>query len=169
MCKRVQQASFPLYLQCVCVRVSQSCPTLVTPWTIAHQAPLSMKFFRQEHWSELPLSSAGDLPNPGMEPRYPALQADSLPSEPPGKPKVVWHFPCQGIEPTWQAGICRVLSKLGRVLIPSLWACFLEPCAPLHGAKWGGDPGIKHQLYCLLSCVTSSTLLNLSEPNFLGL
>ena len=87
----VKEYSKPVFLCIcsVCVRVSQSCPTLVTPWTIAHQAPLSMKFFRQEHWSELPLSSAGDLPNPGMEPRYPALQADSLPSEPPGKPKVV--------------------------------------------------------------------------------
>ena len=56
----------------------------MTPWTVAFQAPLSMEFFSQEYWSELPFLSLGDLPNPGMEPRSPALQADSLLSEPPG-------------------------------------------------------------------------------------
>ena len=58
----------------------------VTPWTVTRQAPLSMGFSRQEHWSELPCPPPGDLPNPGIVPRSPALQADSLPSEPPGKP-----------------------------------------------------------------------------------
>ena len=57
-----------------------------TPWTLAHQAPLSMGFSRQEYWSGLLSNSPGDLPNPGTEPRSPTLQADSLPSEPPGKP-----------------------------------------------------------------------------------
>ena len=52
----------------------------MTPWTIAWQAPLSMEFSRQEHWS-------GDLPNSGIEPRSPALQGNSLPSESPGKPQ----------------------------------------------------------------------------------
>ena len=56
----------------------------VTLWTVAHQAPLSMGFSRQEHWSALLFPSAGDLPNSGMKPRSPALQADSLSSEPPG-------------------------------------------------------------------------------------
>ena len=56
-----------------------------TPWTIAHQAPLSMVFPRPEYWSGLPFPSPGDLPDPGIEPRSPALQADSLPSEPPEK------------------------------------------------------------------------------------
>ena len=51
------------------------------------QAPLSMEFSRQEYWSGLPVSSPGDLPNLGIEARSPTLQADSLPSEPPGKPK----------------------------------------------------------------------------------
>ena len=58
----------------------------VTPWTVAHQAPLSMGFSRQEYWSVLPFSFPGDLPHPGIEPRFPALQADALTSEPPGKP-----------------------------------------------------------------------------------
>ena len=58
----------------------------VPPWTVARQAPLSMGFSRQEHWSGVPFPSPGDLPDPGMEPRSPALRADCLPSAPPGKP-----------------------------------------------------------------------------------
>jgi len=58
-----------------------------TPWTVAYQAPLSMGFSRQECWSGLPFPSPGDLPNPGIEPGSLALRADTLPSEPPGKPK----------------------------------------------------------------------------------
>ena len=57
-----------------------------TPWTIAHQAPLSMGFCRQEYWSELPCPPPEDLPNPGFEPRSPTLQADSSPFGPPGEP-----------------------------------------------------------------------------------
>ena len=61
-----------------CVRL------FATPWTIAHQAPPSMGFPSQEYWSGLPFPSQGDLHDPGIEPRYPALQADALTSEPPG-------------------------------------------------------------------------------------
>ena len=57
-----------------------------TPWMVTYQAPRSMGFSRQEYWSGLPFPSPGDLPNPGIEPRSPALQTDTLPSEPPGKP-----------------------------------------------------------------------------------
>ena len=53
----------------------------MTPWTIAHQAPLTMEFSRQEYWSELPIHPPGDRRNPGMEPGSPTFQADSLPSE----------------------------------------------------------------------------------------
>ena len=70
------------------VLVAQLCLTLCTPWTVAHHAPLSMEFSRQEYWSELPFPSPGDLPHPGIEPRSPALQADSLPSEPPERPLI---------------------------------------------------------------------------------
>ena len=66
--------------------VTQSCPTLCDPWTVAHQAPLSTGFARQEYWSGLPFPSPGDLPDPGIEPRSPTLQADALTSAPPGKP-----------------------------------------------------------------------------------
>jgi len=57
----------------------------VTPWTVAYKAPLSMEFSRQEYWSGLPLPSPGDLPDPGIKSGSPALQADALSSEPPGK------------------------------------------------------------------------------------
>ena len=56
-----------------------------TPWTVAYQAPLPVGFSRQEFWSGLLLPSPGDLPNPGTEPGSPSLQADTLPSEPPGR------------------------------------------------------------------------------------
>ena len=60
----------------------------VTPWTVAYQAAPSMGFSRQEYWSGLPFPSPGDLPDPGMEPRSPALQADALLSELVGKPYI---------------------------------------------------------------------------------
>ena len=59
-----------------------------TSWTIAHQAPPSMGFSRQEYWSGVPFPSPGDIPVPGIEPGSPALWADDLPSEPPAKPRV---------------------------------------------------------------------------------
>ena len=64
----------------------------VTPQTAARQAPLSMEFSRQEYWSGLPFPSPGDLPGPGIKPGSPVLQADSLLSEPPGKPHVSTIF-----------------------------------------------------------------------------
>ena len=57
----------------------------VTPWTVAYQASPSMGFSRQEYWSGLPFPSSGDFPDPGIELRSPALEADALTSEPPGK------------------------------------------------------------------------------------
>ena len=70
--------------------VAKSCPTLATPWTVACQAPLFMGFSRQEYWSGLPFPSPGDLPDPGIEPRSPALQADSLPTELPAPKHHSW-------------------------------------------------------------------------------
>ena len=64
--------------------------TFATPWTIVRQAPLSVGFPRQDYWNGLLLPSPGDLPDPGVEPASPALQADSLPREPPGKPKQIY-------------------------------------------------------------------------------
>ena len=58
--------------------------SLAAPWTAAHQAPLSIGFSRQEYWSGWPFPFPGDLPNPGIEPGSPTLEADALTSEPPG-------------------------------------------------------------------------------------
>ena len=73
------------YTRLLC-SVAQSCLTLCDPWTVVHQAPPSMGFSRQEYWSGLPFPPPGDLPNPGIEPRSPTLQADALTSAPPEKP-----------------------------------------------------------------------------------
>ena len=67
-----------------------------TPWTAAYKAPPSMGFSRQEYWSGVSFPSPGDLPNPGIEPQSPALEADALTSEPPGKPYLrggLWQIP----------------------------------------------------------------------------
>ena len=65
----------------VCGLVAKSCPTLMIPWSVVCQAPLSMGFSRQEYWSGLPFLTPGDLPDPGIEPGSPALQAGDLPTE----------------------------------------------------------------------------------------
>ena len=70
---------------------TQLCQLFETPWTLVHQAPLSMEFFRQEYWSGLPFLSPGDRPKSGIEPRSPALQVDSLPDELPGKPMIHYN------------------------------------------------------------------------------
>ena len=71
----------------LCVLVAQACPTLCNAID-SRQARLSVEFFRQEYWSGLPFPSSGELSDPKIEPRSPALQADSLPSELPGKPLI---------------------------------------------------------------------------------
>ena len=63
-----------------------------TPWTVAYQASPSMGFSRQEYWSGLPFPSPGGLPDPGIEPGSPALEADALTSEPSGKPKIILYY-----------------------------------------------------------------------------
>ena len=78
-----------------------------TPWTVAYQGPLSMGFSRQQYWSGLPFPSPGDLPDPGIEARFPALRADALPPEPPGKPG------CPGFK-----------SQLAHLLAVCPWASF---------------------------------------------
>ena len=86
-----------------------------TLWTVAHQAPLSMGFSRQEYWSGLPFPSPGDLPNPGIKPRSPALQADTLTSEPPGKP--ITHKAEENQQQHW-ASIGRVILKIPLRVFP---------------------------------------------------
>ena len=72
---------------CACMLCCSVMSNFLRPlWTVDHQAPLSMEFPRQEYWSGQLFPSPGALPNPGIEFRYPGWQADSLSSEPPGKP-----------------------------------------------------------------------------------
>ena len=79
-----------MFSKCVKVKVKVKLLSHVrlfaTPWTVACQAPLSMRFSRQEYWSGLPFPSPGDLSDLGIEPGSPALESDALTSEPPGKP-----------------------------------------------------------------------------------
>ena len=96
---------------CCCLVILNS---FVTPWTVAHQAPLSMGFPRQEYWNGLPFPFPGDLLNPGIEVRSPTLWADSLPLDPPEKSKnagVGSLSPLQGIfltqESNWSLLHCR--------------------------------------------------------------
>ena len=82
-----------------------------TPWTVANQASLSMGFPRQEYWSGLQCPPPGDLPHPGIEPRFPALQMDSLSSEPPWKPKNTGTGSLsllQGIFPIQESNQCHL-------------------------------------------------------------
>ena len=69
--------------------VAQSCLTLFNPMDCSPPAPLTLEFSRQESWSGLPFPSARDLPDQGIKPESPALQADSLPSKPQGKSKII--------------------------------------------------------------------------------
>ena len=73
--------------RCLKLKLFSHVRLFATPWTVAYQAPPSMGVSRQENWSGLPFPSPGGLPDPGIEPRSPTLEADALTSEPPGKPK----------------------------------------------------------------------------------
>ena len=73
--------------------VAKSCLTLATPWAVAHQAPLSMEFSRQEYWSGWPFPPPEGLPNPGIELISPTLKEDSLPTEHQGSPIFSLIFP----------------------------------------------------------------------------
>ena len=124
-----------------------------TPWTVAYQVPPSMGFSRQECWSGLPFPSPGDLPDPGIKPGSPALQADALPSEPPWKPKrskkhfVNYQCKMQGtiiIHAWWGSflydpttlGISLDLIMLQLSLFQSLWIIFkLLNCRGLFNIK----------------------------------
>ena len=114
----------------------------MTPWTAAGQAPLYMGFPRQEYWSGLPCPPPRDLPNPGIESRFPTFQADSLLSEPPEKPKntgIGCHALLQGIFPTWELNLgllhCRWIlyqlshqgSPLGNMLLCKMYVHMHTP------------------------------------------
>ena len=120
-------------LDCACHSVVSDS---ATPWTAAHQAPLSMGgFSRQEYWSGLPGSLPGGLPNPSIGPRSSTLKVDSLPSEPLGKPSdtgvgsfslLQGIFPTQGLKQGLP--LCRQINKLshkGSTILPEVTNNFL--------------------------------------------
>ena len=89
----------------MCVQLLIHVQLFVAPWTVAHKAPLSVEFPRQEYWSELPFPTPGDLPNSGIEPaslESPASAGGSLPLAPPRKPK----YP-QGLKPNSELVGCE--------------------------------------------------------------
>ena len=87
----------------MCLCVLNRVQLFGAPWTGAHKVPLSMGFSRQEYWSRVPFPPPGDHPNSGIKPGSPALQVDSLPSEPPGKPRITGRalkkYRCPGSNP----------------------------------------------------------------------
>ena len=73
---------------CCCYLVAKSCPTLFNLWTVAHEPPLPMGFYRQDEWSRLPFPSPGDLHDLGIEPVSPVMAGRFFTTEPPGKPSL---------------------------------------------------------------------------------
>ena len=105
-----------------------------TSWTVAHQAPLSMGFSRQEYWSGLPFPSPGDLPDPGIKPRSPALQADSLPTELWGKP-----YEWDSVQSSSIAQLCQTLCEPMDCSMPGLPVhCQLPEFMQIH-VHWVSD------------------------------
>ena len=101
----------------------------MTQWTVVCQAPLSMEFSRQEYWTGLPCPSPRDLPDPGIKPRSPALQADSLPSEPPGQfpggsvvTTLCFHYQGPGFSP-WSRGVQQIKKGGNKVILASAQLC----------------------------------------------
>ena len=94
-----------------------------TPWIVGHQAPPSMWFPRQEYWSGLPFPSPGDLPDPGIEPESPTLQADALTYEPPGKPS---RNEVVSKNQNWTLNSWGLHSSGGdkQIVLKSLWKCW---------------------------------------------
>ena len=105
-------------------------------WTVAHQAPLSMGFSRQEYWSGFPFPSPGDLPDPGIEPRSPVLQADALTSEPPGKPSTTGIPMLKHLVPPFTDLLAAATAAKSLQSCPTL-------CDPIDGSPLGSlFPGI---------------------------
>ena len=77
---------------CACAQLLSCARLFAAPWTVAHQAPLSMEFSRQEYWSGLPFPSPGVLPHSGIEPASLALAGGFFTTEPPGKPVYTYAY-----------------------------------------------------------------------------
>ena len=99
-----------------------SCPTLSTPWTIAHQAPLSLEFSRQAYWSGLSFPTSGHLPNPGIEPVSPALAGGFFTTS------TTWEAP-EGSQMATFISSCLITMQLIRIFL-SKYCHFLLNISP---------------------------------------
>ena len=110
----------------------------VTLWTVAYQASASMGFSRQEYWSGLPFPSPGDLPDPGIEPRSPALQADALTPEPPGKfySSHVWMWESDCKESWALRNWCLCTVMLEKTVESPLDCKEIKPVHPKGNQSW---------------------------------
>ena len=102
------------------MKVPQSCPSFCNPMDCSSPASSVHGIFHQEYWSGLPFPSPGGLPNPGMEPESPGLQADSLPSEAPGKHMCVCVCVC--------VCMCACRVSICLYIIPHLMHIFISKC-----------------------------------------
>ena len=132
---------FKNYCYC-CLIASVMSDSFETPWTVAHQTPLSVEFSRQEDWSGLPFPAPGDLPEPGIKPGFPPLQADGSLSEPPGKEgRTVNNLPTRQVQefcpsPGHTASLIvgllpleiLYLSSLSSLVCHPLLHCIPSPC-----------------------------------------
>ena len=102
-----------------------------TPWTVTYQAPPSLGFSRQEYWSGLPFPSPADLPNPGIKPGSPVLQADALPSEPPDLIDTDWPFLtqcwCHYLKSKWSVNLSKPI--INEFHSDHLFLLFLSPAS----------------------------------------
>ena len=148
----------------------------VTPWTVAYQAPLSMEFSRQEYWCGLPFSLPGDLPNPGIEPRSAALQANSLLPEPPGKP-VESVCVCVCVCNAQKAAVAGELLRgpaspsptpTSPLPAPSVWLPMHSHCLFGYIWEWPSHCGLAHrastQAVCVLVFLKAHIEVNKTTP-----
>ena len=151
-----------------------------TAWTVAHQAPPSMEFSRQEYWSGLPFPSPGDLPDPGIEPLSPALRADALPSEPPGKPKLLLNycFFAGGGPDACEISLTLLKRSLysppptptplcGTPAIKTHWPS--KPNALGESSSWYWTPGLGNLIWCSELSLLCDNLCNIIILQFVGL
>ena len=138
----------------ICLGVSRLFPT---PWTVVCQATLTMEFSRQEYWSGLPFPFLGDLPNPGIKPGSPALQADSLPSEPPGMPlyclshSFYMENGCKWLRAMKQLMHRILAERVGILRVNSRKLCseFCRGLGEMANALWRNLTPVKHCVTCL--------------------
>ena len=120
-----------------------------TPWTVAYQASPSMGFFRQEYWSRLPFPSPGDLPDPGIEPGSPVLEADALTSEPPFPNSRTWAVLCRFLNAVLGSVFNLSCVLEAKVKFQSSWDCFFYFYLVLRSSLHSGNKRGLNNFYLL--------------------